>query len=253
MRRFALILIIICTNLGAFAQGRILWANDSLHLFNLASTLPADSAVAGPIPNSPLPSGRTLIVLLYAGTSSNNMTLQSSKNLSGAGWLSPGRMGQEHVVLNSVPSGSAAFFQIVLTDNTGVRPTFIDAATVNALTFGGSYFGTSGLFTAIPAAGLSYPNICTSASSSTWVGPIQINLAAPHTPTVALGFYAVITIYGAPGVTYGIEYTTVPVNTNSWQSLTNITLAQSVGTWVDTNVNVLSPGAVQRFYRVVNQ
>jgi hypothetical protein len=68
---------------------------------------------------------------------------------------------------------------------------------------------------------------------------------------ISLGLYAGITIEGVPGYTYGIEYTTDLQNTNSWQSLTNITLSQPVEIWVDTNVNV--PTALKRFYRVTSQ
>jgi hypothetical protein len=64
---------------------------------------------------------------------------------------------------------------------------------------------------------------------------------------VSLGLYAGLTITGAVGKTFGIQYT-MNLNTN-WTSITNITLAQPVQLWVDNSVNVVTQG--KRFYRVV--
>lgn len=69
---------------------------------------------------------------------------------------------------------------------------------------------------------------------------------------ISLGLYAGITIEGVPGYTYGIEYTTDLTDTNSWQSLTNVTLTQPVELWVDHSVNVHAPGVEKRFYRVTS-
>jgi hypothetical protein len=68
---------------------------------------------------------------------------------------------------------------------------------------------------------------------------------------VSLGLAAMITIEGVAGYTYGIEYTTDLQNTNSWQSLTNITLTQPIQIWADTSTNVLT--SPKRFYRVTSQ
>lgn len=67
---------------------------------------------------------------------------------------------------------------------------------------------------------------------------------------VSLGLYAGLTIEGAVGNTYGIQYATNASPTAIWISLDQITLAQTVQVWMDTNANVAA-GSPRRFYRVV--
>ena len=79
-------------------------------------------------------------------------------------------------------------------------------------------------------------------------------LSAPATLTVnpagvSLGLYAGLTITGAVGNTFGIQYTTSVTGAANWTTITNITLTQPVQLWVDTSVNVSA--GTQRFYRVV--
>ncbi len=66
---------------------------------------------------------------------------------------------------------------------------------------------------------------------------------------VALGMHASITITGVPGYSYVIQYTTDPAVTNSWVTLTNLTLQQPVELWVDTSTNARV--VPQRFYRLL--
>jgi len=66
-----------------------------------------------------------------------------------------------------------------------------------------------------------------------------------------MGVYAGITIDGVAGYTYGIDYTTDLTATNSWLTLTNLTLTLPVETWVDLSVDVRSTKA--RYYRVTAQ
>jgi len=68
---------------------------------------------------------------------------------------------------------------------------------------------------------------------------------------VTLGLYAGLTIQGVTGYTYGIQYSTDLTDTNSWVTLTNLTLAQPSEIWVDTSVDVHAPGNPKRYYRVV--
>lgn len=65
---------------------------------------------------------------------------------------------------------------------------------------------------------------------------------------ISLGLYAGITIDGVPGYTYNIQSTSDLTDTNSWVTITNLTLTQPVEIWVDTSVNV--HGSPRRFYRV---
>ena len=63
------------------------------------------------------------------------------------------------------------------------------------------------------------------------------------------GLYFGLTITGAVGKNFGIQYGTTVGGTTNWTTLTNVTLMQPVQLWVDTNVNVnVTP---RRFYRVV--
>ncbi len=64
-----------------------------------------------------------------------------------------------------------------------------------------------------------------------------------------LGMYAGITIAGAAGYTYVIQYSTNLTDTNSWMTLTNLTLQQPVELWVDTSVDALKRS--HRYYRIL--
>jgi hypothetical protein len=66
---------------------------------------------------------------------------------------------------------------------------------------------------------------------------------------VSLGLYAGLTLAGEVGKTLGIQYSTNLADTNSWSTISNITLMQPVQLWVDTSINVATNG--ERFYRVV--
>lgn len=64
-----------------------------------------------------------------------------------------------------------------------------------------------------------------------------------------LGIYAGIGISGAAGYSYEIQYSTDLTVTNSWITLTNITLQQPYELWVDTSVDART--AVRRYYRIL--
>jgi hypothetical protein len=64
----------------------------------------------------------------------------------------------------------------------------------------------------------------------------------------SLGIYAGVTLTGVAGYSYIIQYTTDLRETNSWVTLTNLTLDQPVEIWVDTTANAL---ATRRFYQVL--
>jgi hypothetical protein len=65
---------------------------------------------------------------------------------------------------------------------------------------------------------------------------------------ISIGLYAGVTINGAIGKTFGIQYTT-DLSTPNWTTAATVTLTNSVQLWVDTSVNV--SGGTRRFYRVV--
>jgi len=69
--------------------------------------------------------------------------------------------------------------------------------------------------------------------------------------SVSPGIYFGLTITGAVGKRFGIQYVTNVNLTNSWTTITNITLAQPVQLWMDTSVNISASGQARRHYRVV--
>ena len=104
-------------------------------------------------------------------------------------------------------------------------------------------------FTSIQAtnAGL-YSVVVTSPLGSVTNAPAQVIV---YPAGVSLGFCPSVTISGVIGYSYIIERTVDLTNTNSWVTLTNLTLALPVQLWVDTNVDATSPFGSKYFYRVL--
>jgi hypothetical protein len=70
---------------------------------------------------------------------------------------------------------------------------------------------------------------------------------------ITLGVYPGLTIEGAVGKTYSIQYTytTNIANPNLWTTLATITLTQAVQMWFDGDANINSGTNPNRFYRVL--
>jgi hypothetical protein len=179
-------------SLTALGQGKVSFGNDSNHYFVIGANLAGDtgggiastagntvSGCTGAIPMSPLPSGKTLVAALYAGTTAGNLALQKSVVLNATGWLQAGRMVNNNVILTGVPGGSLAYFRIDVYDNA-----FGDGAAAKAA---GSYYGTSGLFTATPGAGITYPNLFAGGpAGSTWAAGNIVLGAIPEPSSLTL-------------------------------------------------------------------
>jgi hypothetical protein len=69
--------------------------------------------------------------------------------------------------------------------------------------------------------------------------------------SVSPGIYFGLTITGAVGKRFGIQYVTNVNLTNNWTTITNITLTQPVQLWMDTSVNISASGQARRYYRAV--
>jgi len=177
--------LVAVTAATSFGQGKILFGNDSLHLYTLQGV---GGDPSGPIPVSPLPSGLSLVAVLYGGPSGGSLALQTALTLTGADWLTDGRQANKNVILTGVAGGSAQSFLIVLTDSGAVRPSTLPASGSPINPFpGATYFGSSGYFTAIPGTSLSYPGIATAAASSTWAaGPVVAAPTIPEPTSMAL-------------------------------------------------------------------
>jgi hypothetical protein len=68
---------------------------------------------------------------------------------------------------------------------------------------------------------------------------------------VSPGLYFGLTITGAVGKKFGIQYVTNISATSSWTTITNVTLTQATLLWLDTSVNVSTGDQVRRYYRAV--
>jgi hypothetical protein len=84
--------------------------------------------------------------------------------------------------------------------------------------------------------------------TSSGIPPLLISVRLTN---VSSAVYGAITIDGVAGHTYGITYTTDLTHSNSWITLTNLTLTSPVETWVDLGTDVRSTKA--RYYRVTAQ
>lgn len=182
MKKLITTLAITAVCVGAFAQGKVGFVNDSLHTYYMGpNVLAADAAVAGlrtPV-NGLLPSGVSLRADLYAGTSAGSLTLISSTTMSAA---IAGRQINANVDLPvGIVGGVAQFFQVQIRDSL-----FASAGLAEA---GGSYFGYGTVFTAIPNPGAGYnPLIQTvSPTFSTWANGTFNLSGVGGAPTGTLG------------------------------------------------------------------
>jgi len=161
MKKILVTLTATLVCVGAFAQGKIAFENDSLHLYYYSTDgnlRPADAGLAGTGASSAnMPAGVTLVVDLYGGTSSSSLALVSTTTFQAV----PGRQNLSNVTVPGVASGTG-FFQVQVRDN--AFPT-ADAAAA-AL----SYSGKSIIFTTVVGTSLAYNSIRNhnSPASSTW-------------------------------------------------------------------------------------
>lgn len=198
MKKSLLTLLTAITSLAAFAQGKVAFVNDSLHAYYLdPSPHLLDSALANqPVPlGGVLPSGVTLLVDLYGGTSPGNLYLYSSTTFSLA---TPGRQNVLLMTLNDpdgagpavgLPGGSPAYFQVQIRDAAWPTAALAQLA--------GSYWGFSDLFTVVPSSTIAYNSIVNPGGSalSTWSpGPIW----SPETQPDPGGFPGQIMILSVP-------------------------------------------------------
>jgi hypothetical protein len=116
--------------------------------------------------------------------------------------------------------------------------TAIFGATNNSLSFTNVQFTDAGLYTVVVGGALG--------SVTNTPASIVVNPAS-----VSIGLYPGITISGVVGVSYAIQRTTNLSDTNSWTTVTDLTLTQPVQIWVDTNINTSLPSNPHNFYRVL--
>lgn len=199
MKKTVLTLALVASTVAAFAQGRISIANDSGRLFEIG-TARIGGDPSGPIPNAALPSGNTIVLALYAGTTAGSLSLQTSYAVTGGNWLTDGRTATKPLTLVGVPGGVPQFFNIVLTDNGATLPNTIDGnlftrnasdsanTAALALLVGADYYGSSGLFQFTPStSAIAAPAI--NGAGTTWLTGsmyINANVIVPEPSSMAL-------------------------------------------------------------------
>ena len=191
MKKLLLFLVLFATTTLAFAQGKIVFGNDSLHLVCMTTDtdrlLPPDVGLAGqPVPPfGVLPSGPHLVVDLWAGTASGLLAKVATTTFSSAA----GRFGPLSITLpGGLPGGVPDFFQVQVYDQLVGS---YAAAAASFLT----YYGESPIFTCIPNSGVGYNSIVDNGppSDSTWFpGPTPI-------PGGRVGFYVQMNPVPEPG------------------------------------------------------
>jgi hypothetical protein len=111
-------------------------------------------------------------------------------------------------------------------------------ATNQTLTFASIQVTNAGLYSAVVSSSL----------GSVTNPPAQVVVQPAG---VSLGFSPTVRIDGVVGYSYIIQSSANLTDTNSWVTLTNLTLTQPVELWVDTNVDASSPFNSKYYYRVL--
>jgi len=141
--------------LGAFAQGKILFANDGNHLVyydpSVGGTLGGHTVFSGN-----MPAGVTLVADLYMGTASTALTLYSTTSFGAI----PGAWNQAQVQATSpfIGGGTSAFVEIQVRESSATpSPTF--NSTLSRPTGGSAsqFWGTSALFNFTLGGSVTYP------------------------------------------------------------------------------------------------
>ncbi len=114
----------------------------------------------------------------------------------------------------------------------------INGATNQTLTLTNIQFTNAGLYSIVVSSALG--------SATNPPAPVTVEPAG-----VSLGLCPAVIINGVAGYSYIIESTTNLGNSNSWVTMTNLTLTQPIQLWVDTNTDTVLPGNPQRFYQVL--
>jgi len=182
MKKVLLTLALVAVTAASFAQGKINMVNDAAHLvqFGSAGVLKgADAALAGTAATSAAtPSGATLLVDLWGGTTAGSMTLQQTTTL-GIG-PSAGFFGPRTFTSANLPGAAQAFMQVKVRE--------VGFTTAELAQTGGGYYGFSPVFTFNPSSTIAFNSIVVAGGTalSTWAaGPINVSVV-PEPSSIAL-------------------------------------------------------------------
>jgi len=190
---------------GAFAQGKVAFQNDSLRLVyfdpNAANLRSGDAALAGqptPLPTSTLPSGVTLVADLYMGTDSSSLSLYSSTTFDATA-PGPGKWQNVNVQAISplILGGTRVNVEVQVRETTQAAPGIFAGRPAGY----SGYYGQSALFQYTLGSGSTYPvlwnqtvgnwpagtfNLDNSAAGTGSRGAIQLSAVIPEPGTFAL-------------------------------------------------------------------
>jgi len=204
MKKLLLVAAAAAVAVSAYGQGKLALANNDNQLIYFGTSLASGDmgkTVAGnPLAGQTLWSGAggtlsslagspTLLVGLFAGATSDNLTLATTTAnigaLAFAGYINP----QVAVELPGLPAGTPAFFRIDVYDSR-------NSSAADAWSMIDRYGGSTGVFQATPAAAA--------------YAPIY-QATAPVDSTMPVGTFVPVDYAGFPGYFGGIEvYATVP-------------------------------------------
>jgi hypothetical protein len=168
-------LALVCA--GAFAQGKITFLNDSLHLVYYTTDtkhlVAGDESLAGQATlTTANPSGHSLYAELWGGTSTSTLSKIVTTTFTGSSaagkWssvnVSTGYAGGANASVVTPPGGQTDYFQITVYDT--LASSYAEASTSQ-----NEYYGETSVFTMVPSTTTSYFYIYNSAATkgaSTW-------------------------------------------------------------------------------------
>jgi hypothetical protein len=178
MKKLLLTMALVATTAAAFAQGKIILGNDSLHLLTVNGT---------PIPQ--VGGYTSLSLVLMGGTSAGTMTLQTTivGDLIGNVALNDGRINNRNWNMVGVGTGATAFLQLLVFSTAAG-----DYATAAAAPAGTYQYGASPVFTAVTGSFANNSIVLHSApGNSTWAdAPLVVTPVPEPTSMVLAGLGA---------------------------------------------------------------
>jgi hypothetical protein len=186
MKKLVLTAVASLACVAAFAQGKILFTTDSLHLAYYAQDARNGSLAGAAISSANLPAGISLVADLYMGTSSSSLALFSSSTFGAA----PGKWNPISVTAPTIPGNTTVFVVAQIRDANSPAP-----ATWNpgAAPFG-TYYGVSQEFSFTLGNSITYPPMY---NSPNWA-PGSFDLSATA-GAGAMGAISVVNVVPEPG------------------------------------------------------
>jgi hypothetical protein len=153
MKKRVFCLVVLLTASAAFGQGKVLFANDSLHLVYWdPEPIFGPPGLAGQaLDAANVPGGYTPVVDLYLGTASQTLTLTMTTTFTPG---SPGRWNSAQVAVPGIPGGTTAVAAIQVRNAAEAPPTLWSP---NGYPFA-TYFGESVEFSFTLGSGPTYPD-----------------------------------------------------------------------------------------------